>query len=55
MAVCARGSVLVFYVVFAGGFQLCGEKRIYGSGHFSGSGADDYQLFFFIWPNIQIQ
>ena len=24
MAVCARGSVLVFYAVFAGGFQLLG-------------------------------
>ena len=29
MAVCARGSVLVFYVVFAGFFQLIGEKYIY--------------------------
>ena len=41
MAVCARGSVLVFWNFFLGG----GE--IYGSGRFSGSGADDHQLIFF--------
>ena len=45
MAVCARGSVLVFYAVFAGGgvnFFFGGGG--YGSGRFSGSGADDHQF-----------
>ena len=46
MAVCARGSGLVFYAVFAGFFsQLFGKikkKKKYGSGRFSGSGADDH-------------
>ena len=43
MAVCARGSVLVFYVVFAGVFSTFWEgkqKRKKGSGRFSGSGAE---------------
>ena len=51
MAVCARGSVLVFYAVFAGFFQLFGETK-YRSGRFSGSGVDDHQLIFFIWPKL---
>ena len=50
MTVCARGSVLVFYAVFAGVFfQLFGaikNKTKYGSGRFSGPGADDHQLIF---------
>ena len=47
MAVCARGSVLVFYVVFADVFSTFRENNnIYGSGHFSGSGAGDHQLTF---------
>ena len=45
MAFCARGSVLVFYVVFA-----VYVSTLYGSGRFSGSGSDDDQLIFFIWP-----
>ena len=44
MAVCAKGLVLVFYAVFAGGG---GGGGGYGSGRFSGSGVDD-QLIFFI-------
>ena len=51
MAVYARGSVLVFYAVFARLFKLFWGKKIYGSGRFSGSGAEDHQLIFFIWPN----
>ena len=47
MAVCARGSVLVFYAVFAGVFSTFGGGGKYGSGRFSGSGADDHQLIFF--------
>ena len=51
MAVCARGSVPVFYVVFAGGggvSTFCENKNFkkYGSRRFSGSGADDHQLYF---------
>ena len=46
--VCARGSIgglLVFYAVFARVFfNFLGK---YGSGRFSGSGADDHQLIFF--------
>ena len=45
MAVCARGSVLVFYAVFAPFFNFLGEKK-YGSGRFSASGMDDHQLIF---------
>ena len=39
MAVCARGSVLGFFQLFGKGF--------------SGSGADDHQLIFFIWPILE--
>ena len=53
MAICARGSVLVFYAVFAvfftslWGFLGGGEED--RSGRFSGSGADGNQIIF-IWP-----
>ena len=55
MAVCARGSVLVFLYGICRFFQLFflgGGGGNYGSGPFSGSGPDDHQLLFFIiWPN----
>ena len=50
MAVCARGSVLVCYAVFAGEFFSTFFWGGGESGRFSGSGTDDHQLIFFIWP-----
>ena len=53
MAVCAKGSVLVFYAVFAVFcfFNFLGKlKKKNASGRFSGAGMDDHQLIFFIWP-----
>ena len=50
MAVCARGSVLVFMRYLPDFFQLFffgGGGGKYGSGRFSGSGADAHQLIFF--------
>ena len=53
MALCVRGSVHVFYAVFAGFFfstfrKVKIKKIKYWSGRFSVSGADDHQLIFFI-------
>ena len=53
MVVCARRSVLVFYAVFAGFFNFLREK-IYGTGRFSGSGADDHQLFFYMALSVAL-
>ena len=51
MAVCAKGSVLVFMrYLLGGGVQLLGGGGKYGSRLFSGLGADDHQLIF-VWPN----
>ena len=45
MAVCASGSVLVFFIRYLTLFQLIGGKlKKDGSGCFSWSGADDHQL-----------
>ena len=35
-------------------FFFGGGGGEYGSGRFSGSGADDHQQIFFIWPNLGI-
>ena len=43
------------YLPGGGGFQLFGKIKIkYGSGRFSGSGADDHQLIFLIWHQVGI-
>ena len=50
-----EGRYLFFmqYLPGGGGVQPFGKiKKKYGSGRFSGSGADDHQLVFFIWPYV---
>ena len=48
-----EGRYLFFMRYLPGFFNFWGKfkKYIYGSGRFSGSGADDHQQILFIWPN----
>ena len=53
MAVCARVSVLVVYAVFAGFFQLFGEKKKYmGRAMFQGQARMISNYYFFIWHYV---
>ena len=47
-----EGRYLFCMRYLLGVFSTFWGKKIYGSGHFSGSCADDHQLIFFIWPYV---